>query len=115
MRLLWTSLVVWLVSASLMTLSEPQVSGLTRQVHAQDERIGQMPQVNYLQSADSPPGAVSAGRLIRGGKSTASTNRSKSPALKSWKWPWLRTVSFLHPLPAPVKVGMMVGAVYRCA
>ena len=67
MRFLFTSTAVWLIIASLIALSEPTWN-ITASAHGQTQRISALPKVHYLQDADSAPGVVGQGRLLRGGQ-----------------------------------------------
>ncbi len=80
---------------------------------AQTERIDQLPKVTYLQDADSAPGVVGAGRLMRGGAVAGYFQPVEVSGPEKIEIALAQSGQFLQPLAAPVKVGMLVGAVYR--
>ncbi|MCC6508052.1 MAG: hypothetical protein IT423_03030 [Pirellulaceae bacterium] len=112
MRILLKSTQVWLVIASLMAWSESD-GYLIGRLQAQSQRIGQLPKVNYLHDADSPPGAVSAGRLMSRAAVAGYFQPVEVTGPERLEVALAQSGQFLEPLAAPVKVGMLVGAVYR--
>lgn len=114
MRFLFTSTAVWLIMASLVALGGPTWN-IIPGAHAQTQmqRIGQLPKVHYLQDADSAPGVVGQGRLLRGGQVAGFFQPIEVSGPEKMEVALAQSGQFLEPLPAPVKVGMLVGSVYR--
>ncbi len=84
MRFLFTSTAVWLIMASLVALGEPAWN-MVATAQAQAQRISQLPNVHYLQDADSEPGVVGQRRLLSRAQVAGYFQPSKSPVQKSWK------------------------------
>ncbi len=82
MRFLFTSTAVWLIMASLVALGEPNWN-IVATAQAQSQRIAGLPKVHYLQDADSAPGVVGQGRLLRGGQVAGFFQPLKSPDQRS--------------------------------
>ncbi len=112
MRLLITSTRAWLVIASLMALGGSDWN-LISSLQAQSQRIGQLPKVTYLQNADSPPGVVGAARLNSRSAVAGFFQPVEVSGPERLEVALAQSGQFLEPLAAPVKVGMLVGAVYR--
>ncbi len=81
--------------------------------HAQVNPQASLPKVTYLQNADSAPGVVGQGRLLRGGPVQGFFQPVEVSGPEKLEIALAQSGQFLQPLPAPVKVGMLVGAVYR--
>ena len=84
-----------------------------KRAHAQTQRQQLLPKVTYLQNSDSAPGVVGAGRLLRGGAVAGFFQPVEVAGPEKLEIALAQSGQFLHPLPAPVKVGMLVGSVYR--
>ena len=112
MRFLFTSTAVWLIMASLVALGGPEWNGISR-ADAQTQRIATLPNVHYLQDADSAPGVVGQGRLLRGGQVLGFFQPVEVAGPEKLEVALAQSGQFLQPLAAPVKVGMLVGSVYR--
>ncbi len=112
MRFLFTSTAVWLIMASLVALGEPNWN-IVATAQAQSQRIAGLPKVHYLQDADSAPGVVGQGRLLRGGQVAGFFQPVEVSGPEKLEVALAQSGQFLEPLSAPVKVGMLVGSVYR--
>lgn len=80
---------------------------------AQSSAIARLPKVTYLNSADAAPGALGADRLSRGGPVQGFFQPVEVSGPERLEIALAQEGQFLPPLAAPVKVGMLVGAVYR--
>ncbi len=78
--------------ASLIALGEPTWN-VVATAHAQAQRIAALPKVHYLQDADSAPGVVGKGRLLRGGQVAGFFQPVEVSGLRSWKLHWPSLVS----------------------
>jgi hypothetical protein len=72
-----------------------------------------LPPVAYLQNSDAPPGVVGSGRLVRGGPVVGYFQPVELAGPEQLEIALAQQGQFLPPLNAPVKVGMLVGSVYR--
>lgn len=109
MRYLFSSCAWSLIVASLITLCGPAAG----QAHGQSPLGNPLPKVTYLQNSDSAPGVVGAGRLVRGGPVLGFFQPVEVAGPEKLEVALAQAGQFLQPLPAPVKVGMLVGSVYR--
>lgn len=109
MRYLFSSCAWSMVVASLITLAGPTA----RSAHGQTMRGDQFPKVTYLQNSDSAPGVVGGGRLLRGGPVIGFFQPVEVSGPEKIEIALAQANQFLEPLPAPIKVGMLVGSVYR--
>jgi len=80
---------------------------------AQTAAIARLPKVTYLNSADAAPGVVGADRLTHGGPVVGFFQPVEVSGPEKVEIALAHEGRFLPPLPAPVKVGMLVGSVYR--
>ncbi len=71
------------------------------------------PPAHYFLDSDLPPGAVGSARLLRGGPATGYFQPVSVSGPGRTEVSIARDGQFLAPLPSPVKIGMLVGAVYR--
>lgn len=100
-----SGLLIAAVIAAVPVLTGPVAS-------AQSQRQEPLPNVHYLQNSDSPPGVVGAGRLVRG-PAIGFFQPVEVSGPEKLEVALAQDGQFLQPLSAPVKVGMLVGAVYR--
>jgi hypothetical protein len=84
-----------------------------KRASAQIPRQQLLPKVTYLQNSDSAPGVVGAGRLLRGGQVAGFFQPVEVIGPEKLEIALAHSGQFLPPLTAPVKVGMLVGSVYR--
>lgn len=72
-----------------------------------------LPPVHYLLNSDEAPGVVGAARVMRGGPAVGFFQPVEFSAPDKCEIALARDGQFLPGLSAPVKVGMLVGSVYR--
>jgi hypothetical protein len=99
----------FLATASVFALVDVSACHVAAQTGRQDS----LPNVNYLQNSDSPPGVVGHGRLLRGGPVNVFFQPVEVSGPENLEIALAQAGQFLQPLAAPVKVGMLVGSVYR--
>ena len=99
-----------LIAAGVVAISGIAAPSACAQSMRQDRLL---PKVTYLQNSDSAPGVVGAGRLLRGGPVVGFFQPVEVSGPEKLEIALAQAGQFLPPLPAPVKVGMLVGSVYR--
>lgn len=72
-----------------------------------------LPKVFYPQNSDTTPGAIGGARLLRGGPVVGYYQPVEVSGPEKIQIALAQDSRFLEPLTAPVKVGMLVGSVYR--
>jgi hypothetical protein len=101
-------------AGSLIAAGVALISGLAApSACAQSMRQEALPKVHYLQNSDSPPGVVGAARLLSRQAVAGFFQPVEVSGPEKLEIALAQGGQFLPPLPAPVKVGMLVGAVYR--
>lgn len=97
------------ILAGAVTLLGP----LSDRASAQTPAPHPLPKVNYLLNSDAPPGVVSAATLLRRQPVQGYFQPVSVSGPEKLEVALAQNGQFLPPLPAPVKVGMLIGAVYR--
>ena len=108
MRTLFLSYAWSLITAGVVALIAMPALNADAQLPRQE-----LPKVTYLQNSDSAPGVVGAGRLLRGGAVMGFFQPVEVSGPEQLEVALAQSGQFLPPLSAPVKVGMLVGSVYR--
>ena len=108
MRSVFLSFAWSLITAGVVALVALPASNAHAQLPRQE-----LPKVTYLQNSDSPPGVVGSGRLLRGGAVMGFFQPVEVSGPEQLEVALAQSGQFLPPLSAPVKVGMLVGSVYR--
>lgn len=98
-----------LLAAGLIAVSGTPV----QRAIGQSLQSDRFPKVHYLQNSDSPPGVVAAASLLRSGEAMGFFQPIEFAGPERIEVALAQSGQFLPPLPAPVRVGMLVGAVYR--
>lgn len=109
MRYLFSSL-SW---APLVASAVAVLGAMTQPASAQTRSPTPLPKVNYLLNSDAPPGVVGAATLLRRQPVQGYFQPVEVSGPEKLEVALAQHGQFLPPLPAPVKVGMLIGAVYR--
>lgn len=109
MRHLFSSLSWTSIAASLVAL----LGSPAGPASAQTPSPTPLPKVNYLLNSDAPPGVVGAATLLRRQPVQGYFQPVAVSGPEKLEVALAQSGQFLPPLPAPVKVGMLIGAVYR--